>query len=128
MENIKEVEIVNPYGFIYITTNMINGKKYIGQRRFYKGWKIYLGSGKLLRRAFKKYNKENFYKNIVAIAYSKEELDELEIEFIKIHNAVESDDYYNISFCDQQQLANEYNVKQSTISLVLNYKGAYKSA
>lgn len=31
-------EIINPYGFIYITTNMINGKRYIGQRKFTQGW------------------------------------------------------------------------------------------
>ena len=36
MKNVKteEVEIVDPYGFIYVTTNMINGKKFIGQRKF----------------------------------------------------------------------------------------------
>ncbi|WP_373854704.1 hypothetical protein [Clostridium arbusti] len=28
------MEIENPYGFIYITTNMVNGKKYIGQKMF----------------------------------------------------------------------------------------------
>lgn len=29
--------IKEPYGFIYITVNMINGKRYIGQRKFSKG-------------------------------------------------------------------------------------------
>lgn len=87
----------NAYGFIYITTNLINGKKYIGQKVFDKYWKSYLGSGIHITRAIKKYGKENFIKNIIAIAYSKEELNELEKEFIKNYNAVENDDYYNIS-------------------------------
>ena len=35
MEDIvKEVTIEEPYGFIYITTNIINGKRYVGQRIF----------------------------------------------------------------------------------------------
>lgn len=92
------MEIINPYGFIYITTNMINGKRYIGQKMFCKGWEAYLGSGKHFKKAIKKYGRENFIKEIIAIAYSKEELNKLEIEFIKLHNAVESDDYYNL--CD----------------------------
>jgi len=92
------MEIINPHGFIYITTNMIDGKRYIGQKNFRKGWEVYLGSGKHFKRAIKKYGKENFSREIIAIAYSKEELDKLEIEFIKLHNAVESDDYYNL--CD----------------------------
>ena len=87
-----EISIKDPYGFIYITTNMINGKKYIGQRRFVdyggKKWIDYLGSGKLLKEAINKYGRDNFYREIVAIAYSKEELNNLEINFIKEHNAI----------------------------------------
>lgn len=97
IDNIKETEIVDPYGFIYITTNKINGKKYIGQRIFNKNLKGYLGSGKLLKQAVRKYGKENFFREIIAISYSKEESDKLEIYFIKEHNAVVSEDYYNIS-------------------------------
>jgi len=94
MENIKE--IINPYGFIYITTNIINGKKYIGQKMFRERWEHYIGSGVYFLRAVKKYGKENFIREIIAIAYSKEELDQLEIEFINNHDAVNSEDYYNI--------------------------------
>ena len=90
-------EIINPYGFIYITTNMINGKRYIGQKKFCKYWNNYLGSGRYLQKAIKKYGKENFSRIIVAIGYSKEELDKLEMEFIKNHNAYKSCDFYNIA-------------------------------
>ena len=91
------MEIENPYGFIYITTNMVNGKRYIGQKKFCDGWKTYLGSGKLLKEAIKKYGKENFERDIVAIAYTKEELDELEIQFIRNYNANDRNKFYNIT-------------------------------
>jgi len=94
----EEVEIVDPYGFVYITTNMINGKMYIGQKKFIDGWKYYLGSGTALKLAIIKYGKENFNREIISIAYSKEQLNELEIEVIKNHNAVENRDYYNLNF------------------------------
>jgi group I intron endonuclease len=90
-------EIEEPYGFLYITTNIINGKRYIGQRRFKDDWRNYLGSGKLLKRAIKKYGRENFYRDIVAIGYSKQEINELEIEWINNYNAVEDNDFYNLS-------------------------------
>ena len=96
-----EISIKDPYGFIYITTNLINGKKYIGQRKFVdyggKKWIDYLGSGKLLKEAIDKYGRDNFYREIVAIAYSKEELNNLEINFIKEHNATKDRNYYNIT-------------------------------
>jgi len=92
----EKIIIENPYGFIYITTNMINGKKYIGQKMFRIQWQSYLGSGAYFLRAVKKYGKENFSREIIAIAHSKEELDKLEIEFIKNHNAVDNEDYYNL--------------------------------
>ena len=91
------MKIKEPYGFIYITTNMIDGKRYIGQRKFYGNWWLYLGSGKFLKKDLKKYGRENFYRDIVGIAYSKEELDLLEIKWIKNYNAVKSDDFYNIA-------------------------------
>ena len=89
-------EVVDPYGFIYITTNMINGKRYVGQKKFNKGWQSYIGSGSALKHAIKKYGKENFVRNIVDIAYSKEELDDKEVELIAFLNAQFSTDYYNI--------------------------------
>lgn len=91
------MKIIEPYGFIYITTNMINGKRYIGQRKFSKGWKSYLGSGKILKQAIEKDGRENFIRDIISIAYSKEELDRLEIEFIENYNAYKSCDFYNIA-------------------------------
>ena len=93
------IKILDPYGFIYITTNMINGKKYIGQKKFddRSRWKSYLGSGIALSRAINKYGKENFNREIIAITYSKEESDSVEKKFIKEHHALESIDYYNLS-------------------------------
>jgi len=91
------IEIVDPYGFIYITTNMINGKRYIGQRKFYGNWKEYLGSGILLTRAIKKHGKENFIRNIIAISYSEEEINTLEKIWIENYDAVKSDSFYNIA-------------------------------
>ena len=50
------------YGFIYITTNNLDGKKYIGQKSYsMPNWKRYLGSGIYLKRAIKKYGRENFF-------------------------------------------------------------------
>lgn len=90
-------EVIDPYGFIYITTNMINGKRYIGQKKFDGGsrWKSYLGSGHYLMKAIKKYGKNNFIRNIVDIAYSFDELNEKEKAWIDNYNAVDSEDFYN---------------------------------
>ena len=56
-------EYLHPYGFVYITTNLINGKRYVGQKSFSstKGgkWQEYLGSGVALKHAVNKYGKES---------------------------------------------------------------------
>lgn len=87
----------NPYGFIYITTNLVNGKRYIGQRKFSNGWRNYVGSGTHLKEAIGKYGREKFSRVIVSIAYSKSELDDMEIDLIKFLNAESSRDFYNIA-------------------------------
>lgn len=89
----------NMYGFVYITTNHINGKKYIGQKRYDKAnkWKSYLGSGIHLKRAINKYGSENFSKEIIEDCKSKELLDEREKYWIEYYNAVKSNEFYNIA-------------------------------
>lgn len=84
------------YGYIYETTNLINGKKYIGQHKSDIFDKNYLGSGKYLKRAIDKYGLENFQCKIIQECNSREELDAQEVYYIKKLNAVESDEYYNI--------------------------------
>ncbi|MDE1407112.1 MULTISPECIES: hypothetical protein [Bacillota] len=86
------------FGFIYETTNLINGIKYIGKCIFKRqnNWKTYLGSGTYLKRAIKKYGKENFKREILFLALDNEELNELEEFIIKISDAVESSNYYNL--------------------------------
>jgi len=65
---------------IYKTTNLINGKFYIGQDS--KNDPTYLGSGKLLNRAIKKYGRENFVKEILIECDNKDELNQQEIFLI----------------------------------------------
>lgn len=86
-------------GYIYLTTNLVNGKKYIGQSSFTsKESTSYLGSGKYLIKAVKKYGKHSFHKDIIEEGnFSVKHLDELEIKYIKDHDAVKSPNYYNIS-------------------------------
>lgn len=98
MEEIKETIIENPYGFIYITTNLINGKRYLGQKRFEYGndWFSYLGSGKALKAAINLYGKENFSRNIVCFCRSEEELNQVEHDISVFLNVVESPDWYNM--------------------------------
>jgi group I intron endonuclease len=81
------------YGYIYITTNKINGKRYIGQHRS-KEWDLkYYGSGLNINRAIKKHGIENFTCFPLAWAWNQKELDKLEIEYIA-HYKPE----YNIAF------------------------------
>lgn len=85
------------YGFIYITTNLINGKKYIGKRLYTKGWENYLGSGVRLQYAIKKYGRKNFKREILEECFSEEDLNNAEIRWIMFFGAVESEDFYNIA-------------------------------
>ena len=96
----NEKIIENPYGFIYITTNMVNGRKYLGKKKFddEDNWLTYLGSGTTLRRAIKKHGAESFSRNIVCFCNSLDELNKAEYDLSVYLNVVESDDWYNLQY------------------------------
>lgn len=99
MEVVENVEVRDPYGFIYITTNLVNGKRYLGQKTFDDGsWKRYLGSGKAFRAALNLYKKENFRRDIIYICYSKKELNDVEYKLSVFLNVVEDPDWYNLVY------------------------------
>lgn len=85
---------------IYITTNLINQKKYIGQHKKSKNQykdKYYLGSGTLLKKAIEKYGSKNFKREILEECETQEEANSLEKYYIKQYNAVEDPNFYNLS-------------------------------
>ena len=55
---------------IYKTTNLINGKIYIGRATGIRVKNNYFGSGKLLKRAIIKYGQENFRRITIDVADS----------------------------------------------------------
>ena len=67
---------------IYKTTNKINGKFYVGKHQTLKLNDNYLGSGKVLELAIKKYGKENFQKRIIFVFDTEEKMNQKEKEIV----------------------------------------------
>ena len=69
--------------YIYRISNKVNGKTYIGQHKYKRLNDSYMGSGKRLWEAYRKYGPENFEKKILVFNISKREhADLLEKTFI----------------------------------------------
>lgn len=108
-------------GFIYLITNKISGKKYIGKKNLvtpkirYKtvtlkngnkkrkklkefnesDWKDYYGSNKELLEDVEKHGKENFERKIIHYCKTKGEMTYWESYYQFVTHAILSDDYYN---------------------------------
>jgi len=86
---------------IYMTTNLINGKKYVGRCSKDERWDSgYLGSGVFLKQAIRKYGRENFERIILAELSDTSSLREaidLEKEWLLKLDCKNSPDYYNMS-------------------------------
>ena len=91
------------YGYIYMTTNIINNHKYIGKhasekvRKTQKFDESYIGSGKRLLKAINKYGIENFICELIEWCETESELNVREKYWISYYHAVEDDSFYNIS-------------------------------
>ncbi len=84
---------------IYKTTNLVNGKIYIGQDS--NNNPNYLGSGKILHQAIEKYGIDRFQKDIIEECDSKEMLNEREIYWIDFHKSTNRNIGYNIALGGQ---------------------------
>lgn len=89
-----------PIGYIYMFTNRINGKKYIGQHEYKNGIdENYFGSGSIFAHAKEKYGIENFKFDILCWCNTREELDNAESYFIgfKYYTYANTGRGYNIA-------------------------------
>jgi group I intron endonuclease len=78
---------------VYLTVNLINGKKYIGADS--KNNPQYLGSGDFIKKAIKKYGKENFKKEILEVCNSWEELMKCEEKWCLKFDVKTNPTFYN---------------------------------
>lgn len=84
------------YGYIYKTTNKINGKIYIGQHRCDHFDESYIGSGSRLLKAVKKYGRCCFETVMLCECVSWEEMNAKEVEHISEYNSRNPKVGYNI--------------------------------
>ena len=84
--------------YVYEIENLINGKKYIGKRSCHCDIDKddYMGSGKNIKEAVKKYGLNNFKKRILKIC--KDDLEAYEVENLLFYvlDIENNDNYYNI--------------------------------
>jgi len=99
-------------GKIYLVTNMLNNKMYIGQTTSNDG----KGHGVAIRHAYKKYGKENFTYEILHDNVSLDLLDDLERKYIAEFNTL-SPNGYNLESGGNanKTLSEEQKKKQSEV-------------
>lgn len=111
-QDFTEDMIGEDYGFVYLITNQVTGKKYIGKKFFYsaktkqvKGkkkkikvpsdWQTYYGSNEELKKDVIIHGRESFRREIVHLCKSKGVCGYLEAKEQFVNGALESEDYYN---------------------------------
>ena len=76
------------HNIVYITTNLINGRQYIGDHSTDNLNDGYLGSGKALIKAISKYGKENFKREILEECDTKLTAWRKQKEYISKYNTI----------------------------------------
>ena len=83
------------YHYVYIITNKVNHKFYIGKHSTNNLNDGYMGSGITIHNAIQKYGLENFNKRILCFCDSAQ--DALNVEkFLVTENLIKRDDCYNM--------------------------------
>jgi len=108
------------YNFVYITTNLINEKQYIGDHSTddleNSRSKKYIGSGSIIKNAKKKYGKENFKRKILEFFSTKQEAFNAQEKYIKLYETHVSHGGYNLSWTGGTE-ANGSHSEESKIKM-----------
>lgn len=89
-----------PFGYIYLVTNKVNGHVYVGKHEWHKPWidESYKGSGESLSRAYNKYGTNNFEVTILEWTdKDNDELNRLEKYWIDMFGAFKFLFHYNLT-------------------------------
>jgi group I intron endonuclease len=81
--------------YVYIITNLINGKQYVGSSRKHQIDENYYGSGRVIKDALKKYGKNNFTRDI--IWQGEGNAREIESQWLEHFNAATNPMFYNLT-------------------------------
>jgi len=84
------------FSFVYVTTNIINGKQYIGSHATNNLNDDYIGSGRVFLKAIQKYGKQNFQRKILQECDNILEARKLEADYIIKYNTLVPNGY-NVS-------------------------------
>lgn len=109
---------------VYKTTNIINGKIYIGQDS--NNNLNYIGSGTIFLKAVKKYGKINFRKEILCHCENQEELDACETFWINNFNSIDKTLGYNILKNGRSPLGYKHT-PEAKLKMSIANKGILKS-
>lgn len=101
---------------IYKITNIINGKYYIGKHQTKYPNDGYMGSGKLIKFAIKKYGIENFTKEILFVFDNEQDMNDKEKELVVV-----SEETYNLceggkggfGYINRNGLSNRISLKKN---------------
>lgn len=81
------------YHIVYLTTNLINQKIYVGVHSTYNLNDGYLGSGKILQRSINKYGMENFKIQILYYCLSDKDAYEIERQIVDLPFTLKTNTY-----------------------------------
>lgn len=111
-EEFTEDLIGNSFGFVYLITNLLNGRKYLGKKLFTKAsrkqtkgkikkirvssdWKNYWSSSDTLKEDVKNLGESNFSREILHLCKTRSEASYYETYEIFVRKALIDESFYN---------------------------------
>lgn len=111
-EEFTEDLIGNSFGFVYLITNLLNGRKYLGKKLFTKAsrkqtkgkikkirvtsdWKNYWSSSDTLKEDVKNLGESNFSREILHLCKTRSEASYYETYEIFVRQALIDESFYN---------------------------------